>query len=91
MEIKNNGGLVVMSTHHDQTVGNAQSIFEECKDSLCECWGMKEVPLPLTEMKQLYAEMKQCGKTTFLEIVAYTEKDGLEGAEMAVECGCDFS
>ena len=27
---------------------------------------------------------------TFLEVVEYTEKEGLEGAKLAVECGCDI-
>ena len=34
--------------------------------------------------------MKKCGKMTFLEVVEYTEKEGLEGAKLAVECGCDI-
>lgn len=46
MKKKDNVGLIVMLTHHDQTVENAQFIFEDCKDSACKCWGMKEVPLP---------------------------------------------
>ena len=42
------------------------------------------------EMKKLYAYMKQCGKTTSLEVVAYTEEEGLAGAETAAACGCDI-
>ena len=34
--------------------------------------------------------MKECGKTTFLEVVAYTEAECLEGAKMGVECGVDY-
>lgn len=45
---------------------------------------MKEEPLPLEEMKDLFSYMKRCGKTTALEVVAYTEDKCLEGAEMAV-------
>ena len=41
-------------------------------------------------MKQLYAHMKACGKTTFLEVVAYSEAEGLAGARIAAECGCDI-
>lgn len=50
----------------------------------------KEEPLPLEEMKKLYQYMKECGKTTVLEVVAYTEKEGLEGAKMAAECRGDI-
>lgn len=81
--------LIVMLTHNDFTVMNAAEIFEECKASKAQCWGFKEHPLPQEDMKRLYARMKECGKTTFLEVVAYTEAEGLEGARTAVECGCD--
>lgn len=51
--------------------------------------GFKEHPLPLEQMKHLYRRIKECGKTTFLEVVAYSEAEGLEGAKIAAECGCD--
>lgn len=88
--MKNNLNLVVMLTHNDKTVNNAYEIFEKCKDSKATFWGFKEESLPLEEMKKLYMYMKEGGKTTVLEVVAYTEKEGLEGAKMAVECGCDI-
>lgn len=82
--------LIVMLTHHDYTVKNAKEIFEACKASRAQFWGMKEEPLPLAEMKSLYAHMKALGKTTVLEVVAYTEEEGLAGAETAAACGCDI-
>ena len=82
--------LIVMLTHEDMTVKNAYEIFDAYKDSEAEYWGFKEAPLPLPQMKELYAYMKQCGKKTVLEVVAYTREECLEGARMAAECGCDF-
>ncbi len=82
--------LIVMLTYNDCTVENAYSIFDECKDSKAKFWGFKEEGLPLEQMKELYSYMKQCGKTTVLEVVAYTEEESLRGARMAVECGCDI-
>lgn len=82
--------LIVMLTHNDRTVENAYEIFDKCKNSKAKFWGFKEEPLPIDQMKKLYAYMKECGKTTFLEVVEYTEEKGLEGAKMAVECGCDI-
>ncbi len=79
-----------MLTHDDMTVANAAQIFEQCKDSKAKYWGFKEKPLPTAEMKALLAEMKRCGKTTFLEVVEYTEAEGLAGACVAAECGCDI-
>ncbi len=82
--------LIVMLTHNDLTVKNAYEVFDMCKHSKAKFWGFKEEPLPLPQMKSLYTYMKEYGKTTFLEVVAYTEKECLKGAKMAVECGCDI-
>ena len=82
--------LIVMLTHNDRTVENAAEIFEECKNTKAKFWGFKEVGLPLDKMKALCAAMKAAGKTTFLEIVAYTEEECLAGAQMAVDCGFDY-
>ena len=88
--MEDNLNLIVMLTHDDKTVENAYEIFKKCKNSKAKYWGFKEEPLPLEEMKRIYKYMKECGKITVLEVVAYTEKEGLEGAKMAVECGCDI-
>ena len=82
--------LTVMLTYNDLTVKNAYALFEQCKNSPAQFWGFKEEPLPLPEMKELFAYMKQCGKTTVLEVVCYDEPHALAGAEMAVACGCDY-
>ncbi|MBQ9827149.1 MAG: hypothetical protein IJM62_00540 [Lachnospiraceae bacterium] len=82
--------LVVMLTYNDHTVLNARELFEKCRDSKAKFWGFKEDPLPLPEMRELFAMMKDCGKTTSLEVVAYTEEECVDGAKMAVECGCDL-
>lgn len=88
-EDKHSPELIVMLTHYDFTVADAAEIFRRCKESKARCWGMKEHPLPPQQMSELYAQMKACGKTTFLEVVAYSEEEGMAGAELAVSCGCD--
>lgn len=88
--MKNNLNLIVMLTHNDKTVKDAYEVFEKCKNSKANFFGFKEKPLPLSEMKKLYRYMKKCGKKTVLEVVSYTEQEGLEGAQMAVECGVDI-
>lgn len=88
--MKDKLNLVVMLTHDDMTVNNAYKIFEECKNSKAEFWGFKEEPLSVEEMKKIYKHMKELGKTTFLEVVAYTEEEGLRGAKIAKECGVDI-
>lgn len=82
--------LVVMLTHNDMTVKNAEEIFLQCKQSKAKNWGFKELPLPLEEMRHLVSLIHECGKTAFLEVVSYTEEEGLDGAKIAVEIGCDI-
>lgn len=82
--------LIVMITHNDRTAENAYEIFEQCKDSKIQYWGFKEEGISSDEMKRLYSYMKSYGKTTVLEVVQYSEKECMNGAKMAVECGCDI-
>ncbi len=88
--MKCNTKLIVMLTYNDHTVNDAYRIFEECKNAGAEIWGFKEEPLPVSEMKKLFAYMKECEKTTVLEVVAYTEEKCIEGAYKAAECECDI-
>jgi hypothetical protein len=53
-------------------------------------WGFKDVGLQPEEMKALVREMKNAGKTTFLEVVSLSEEEGLRGAKLAVEAGFDI-
>ena len=82
--------LIVMLTHNDKTVPDAIEVFEAAKDAPAVYWGFKEVGLPAENMKTLVEMMKAAGKTTFLEVVAYTEQECIEGAQIGVECGFDI-
>ena len=82
--------LIIMLTYNDVTVSNASEVFESCKDLPITRWGFKDVGLKKEEMIALNREMKAAGKTTYLEVVTYTEEGCLEGAKLAGECGFDF-
>lgn len=82
--------LIVMLTKNDMTVANAFEVFEEAKDAPARFWGFKEVGIPKDEMKRLVKRMKECKKTTFLEVVEYTEEKCIEGARIGAECGFDI-
>ena len=81
--------LIIMLTHHDQTVPDALQRFDLLKDVPVKHWGFKDVGLPPAEMGRLVAAMKAAGKTTYLEVVSLTEDEGLRGARLAVELGLD--
>ncbi len=82
--------LIVMLTHNDQTVENAYDFFQRCKNSKVTYWGMKEKGISIEEMKRLCSFMKECGKTTVLEVVAYTESECINAARVAAECEFDI-
>ena len=88
--MSNSPSLVVMLTHNDLTVSNAIEVFEASKHAPAQFWGFKEEGISLAEMKDLVKRMKLAGKTPFLEVVAYTEEECLEGAKTALECGFDY-
>lgn len=88
--MKNTPQLIVMLTYNDKTVENAFDIFENCKDTRATYWGFKEQGLEHDRMKKLYKRMKECGKTTVMEVVAYTEDECMAAAGLAAECKCDI-
>ena len=81
--------FILMLTYNDSTVKDALEIFRKCKDTPVTHWGFKDVGLPTSEMKALVREMKDAGKTTYLEVVSLSEEEGLHGAEIAVDAGFD--
>lgn len=82
--------IIIMLTHNDQTVENAYEVFESCKDLPVQFWGFKDVGVPKEEMKRIVDAMKAAGKTTFLEVVSYSEEECMRGAKLAVELGYDY-
>jgi hypothetical protein len=86
----NSPSLIVMLTRNDLTVKSAVEVFEESKDTAAEFWGFKEDGIPFAEMTRLVRWMKDAKKKTFLEVVAYTEEECLQGAKMGLECGFDY-
>jgi hypothetical protein len=82
--------LIVMLTHHDQTVPDALDLFERTKDYPITHWGFKDVGIAPEAMKSVVQAMKDAGKTTFLEVVSLSEEEGLRGAQLAVELGFDI-
>jgi len=81
--------LIVMLTHHDQTVPDALELFQRAKDYPIKHWGFKDVGLPPEEMQKIVNAMKDAGKITFLDVVSLSEEEGLRGAQLAVELGFD--
>jgi len=82
--------LIFFLTYSDVTVYNAIEVFEETKNSNVKYFGFKDVGLPKEKLKQLHSNMKEAGKTTFLEVVTATKEDNIKSAKMAAELGVDY-
>ena len=82
--------LIVMLTHQDKTVPDALELFNRTKDYPIAHWGFKDVGLSPKKMKPVVAAMKDAGKVAFLEVVSLSEKEGLQGARLAVDLGFDI-
>lgn len=82
--------LIVMLTLNDVTVENAKEVFQSCADLPVRFWGFKNVGISTDATRELLKIMKAAGKTTFLEVVTYSESSCLENARMAVELGFDY-
>jgi hypothetical protein len=78
-----------MLTHHDETVQNALTLFNNLKDEPVTHWGFKDVGLPSEKMREVVQAMKAAGKTTYLEVVSLSDEEGMRGAKLAVELGFD--
>lgn len=85
-----NSKLIVMLTHNDVTVPDALDVFDKAKNIPIKFWGFKDIGLDKQQMKELVQRMKAAGKTTFLEVVHYEEKDCLAAAQLALECGIEY-
>lgn len=81
--------LITMLTHHDKTVKNSREIFLGAKDAPCQHWGLKDVGLSREEVADLVGIMKDAGKTTYLECLAYDEESAYKAVQFGIECRVD--
>ena len=82
--------LIVMLTCNDYTIPNAIEVFESTRHAPAQYWGAKEEGISRQELKKLFAAIRESGKSPVLEVVAYSEEEGIAGAKLAIECGCDI-
>lgn len=82
--------LIVMLTHHDETVPDVLELFQRTKDYPITHWGFKDVGISPEAMRTVVTAMKDAGKITFLEVVSLSEEEGLRGARLATDLGFDI-
>ncbi|MGK5115189.1 hypothetical protein [Geodermatophilus sp. CPCC 205506] len=79
-----------MLTHDDVTVPDAIDCFRQAADLPIQYWGFKDVGLTTHEMEQLVGEFRSAGKTPVLEVVSFDEKELLDAAALAADCGVQY-
>src|SRR5688500_16763024 len=82
--------LIVMLTHHDQTVPDALELFERATDYPIAHRRFKDVGVSPQGGQMIVTATNDARKVTFLEVVSLSEEDGLEGAHLAVDLGFDI-
>ncbi|MCL2801473.1 MAG: hypothetical protein FWD28_06935 [Treponema sp.] len=87
--MKRKPDIIVMLTQNDVTVKDALDIFLSSCDLDVHCWGFKNTGINKEDMYKLAKIMKEKGKKTFLEVLAYDEASCLDIAKTAAECGID--
>lgn len=81
--------VIAMLTNNDLTVPDAHRIFAENKHAKTKCWGFKDTGISQKDAEALVANMKEAGKTVFLEPLKEDEESMRAAAKLAVECGFD--
>jgi len=87
--MKRKPDIIVMLTQNDITVKDAYNIFMSSWNLDIRNWGFKNTGINKEDMYKLAKVMKEKGKKTFLEILAYDEASCLDIVKTAVECGFD--
>ena len=87
--------LIVMLTHNDVTVKDAQEVFESCADLPVKYWGFKDHGLEPAAMKKLVdiplADAQKVAEEAIDKLGwSYTEEECMRGAKLGVECGFDY-
>lgn len=81
--------LILMFTHNDLTVADAQNYFDMVKDLDVDYYGFKETGLAPAQIKSLVKAIHAIGKEVFLEVVKYDTAQVKQTAKLAAEVGFD--
>ncbi|MFB0501951.1 MAG: 4-hydroxythreonine-4-phosphate dehydrogenase [Candidatus Bathyarchaeia archaeon] len=82
--------LVFMLTYNDVTVPNAIEVFKEIQDTEVTHIGIKDVGLPIQELRTLMALIRDAGKVIFLEVVSETKEDAMRSVKKAIDLEVDY-
>jgi CheY-like chemotaxis protein len=82
--------FIFMLTKNDQTVANALEVFEQVRDTGIQHVGIKDIGLPMTDLKVLAQTIREAGCTVHLEVVSLHRDAEIHSAKAALELGVDY-
>ncbi len=82
--------FIFMLTRNDQTVSNAEEVYDTLRDGDLKYVGFKDIGLPTARLRQLATAMRADGREVFLEVVSERAADEIRSVEAALEIGVDW-
>ena len=81
--------FIFMLTRSDETVVDCLETWESVRDVGLRHAGFKDVGVDVSTLIELNRRMRECGVTTYLEVVSTSPEACLQSARAAVEIGVD--
>ena len=81
--------LCAMLVQNEKTVPDILDRWDAIKHIDVDCWGFKDVGLPMEDLRTLCQNMKATGKKVTMEIMTETKEEWINSAHFAVEAGVD--
>jgi hypothetical protein len=82
--------FIFMLTHHDATVPDALSVYDEIRDLPLRYVGFKDVGQPATTLKELARRIHADGREAMIEVVSERPEDELRSISAATDIGVDW-
>ncbi|HLQ56471.1 MAG TPA: hypothetical protein VK162_19665, partial [Streptosporangiaceae bacterium] len=82
--------FVFMLTHHDRTVGDPLSVYEEVRGAGLRYIGFKDIGAPVPVLRDVCVKAQNDGLEVMLEVVSTSRDDELRSVAAAAEIGVDW-
>jgi hypothetical protein len=82
--------FVFMLTHHDRTVDDPASVYEQIRGCGLRYVGFKDIGVPVAELREVCARAHADGLEVMLEVVSTTREEELRSVAASAEIGVDW-
>jgi hypothetical protein len=82
--------FVFMLTHHDRTVDDPLTVYQQVRESGLRYVGFKDIGAPVPRLREVCAAAHADGLEVMLEVVSTSREEELRSAASAAEIGVDW-